>query len=103
MNLPYLRSYRCEYGRWLRARPLRAIDLVDCSHASEPIFEAAFWHVSYGFRPGRGCHDASEHICIRTVFRDSGIILWTAKMHFRVGLFSIMPAYEKAILRKGRM
>jgi RNA-directed DNA polymerase len=28
----------------------------------EPIFEAAFWHVSYGFRPGRGCHGALEHI-----------------------------------------
>ena len=24
----------------------------------EPIFEAAFWPTSYGFRPGRGCHDA---------------------------------------------
>ena len=22
----------------------------------EPIFEATFWHVSYGFRPGRGCY-----------------------------------------------
>jgi len=33
----------------------------------EPIFEAGFWHVSYGFRPGRGCHGALEHIrtCIR--------------------------------------
>ena len=28
----------------------------------EPIFEAGFWHVSYGFRPGRGCHAALEHI-----------------------------------------
>jgi len=28
----------------------------------EPIFEAGFWHVSYGFRPGRGCHGALEHI-----------------------------------------
>ncbi len=28
----------------------------------EPIFEAHFWHVSYGFRPGRGCHGALEHI-----------------------------------------
>lgn len=28
----------------------------------EPIFEAKFWHVSYGFRPGRGCHGALEHI-----------------------------------------
>ena len=28
----------------------------------EPIFEARFWQVSYGFRPGRGCHGALEHI-----------------------------------------
>jgi group II intron reverse transcriptase/maturase len=28
----------------------------------EPIFEATFWHVSYGFRPGRSCHGALEHI-----------------------------------------
>lgn len=33
----------------------------------EPIFEATFWHVSYGFRPGRGCHGALEHI--RTAIR----------------------------------
>ena len=31
-------------------------------HLLEPIFEAHFWHVSYGFRPGRGCHGALEHI-----------------------------------------
>lgn len=28
----------------------------------EPIFEAQFWHVSYGFRPGRSAHGALEHI-----------------------------------------
>lgn len=28
----------------------------------EPILEARFWHVSYGFRPGRGCHGALEHL-----------------------------------------
>ena len=28
----------------------------------EPMFEARFWQVSYGFRPGRGCHGALEHI-----------------------------------------
>lgn len=28
----------------------------------EPILEARFAHVSYGFRPGRGCHGALEHI-----------------------------------------
>lgn len=28
----------------------------------EPIFEAQFWNVSYGFRPGRSTHAALEHI-----------------------------------------
>jgi len=28
----------------------------------EPIFEAQFWNVSYGFRPGRSTHGALEHI-----------------------------------------
>jgi RNA-directed DNA polymerase len=28
----------------------------------EPIFEAQFWPVSYGFRPGRSTHGALEHI-----------------------------------------
>jgi group II intron reverse transcriptase/maturase len=28
----------------------------------EPIFEAQFWHVSYGFRPGRSSHGALEYI-----------------------------------------
>lgn len=28
----------------------------------EPIFEAQFWHVSYGFRPGRNVHGALENI-----------------------------------------
>src|SRR5262249_7471558 len=38
--------------------------VVQCAvkNILEPIFEASFWHVSYGFRPGRGCHGALEHI-----------------------------------------
>ena len=28
----------------------------------EPLFEARFHHVSYGFRPGRSCHGALEHL-----------------------------------------
>ena len=38
--------------------------VVQCAvkNILEPIFEADFWHVSYGFRPGRSCHAALEHI-----------------------------------------
>jgi RNA-directed DNA polymerase len=31
-------------------------------HLLEPIFEAEFYPVSYGFRPKRACRDAVEHI-----------------------------------------
>jgi group II intron reverse transcriptase/maturase len=43
--------------------------IVQCAvkQIIEPLFEARFWHVSYGFRPGRGCHGALEHI--RTALR----------------------------------
>lgn len=38
--------------------------IVQCAvkQIIEPLFEARFWHVSYGFRPGRSCHGALEHI-----------------------------------------
>jgi group II intron reverse transcriptase/maturase len=32
----------------------------------EPLFEARFSHVSYGFRPGRSCHGALVHIRVAT-------------------------------------
>jgi hypothetical protein len=32
--------------------------------------------------------------------RDSGIILWTAKMPFQVELVTIRPVHEKGILRQ---
>ncbi|MGD0232821.1 MAG: group II intron reverse transcriptase/maturase [Syntrophorhabdales bacterium] len=35
----------------------------------EPLFEARFHHVSYGFRPGRSCHGALEHIRVATKSR----------------------------------
>jgi RNA-directed DNA polymerase len=37
----------------------------------EPIFEADFLPVSYGFRPGRACRDALEHI--RNAIRPTGV------------------------------
>lgn len=74
--------YRPSLGRrkWIpkpgqpgKFRPLGIATVTDrvvqCAvkHLLEPIFEATFWHVSYGFRPGRGCHGALEHI--RTAIR----------------------------------
>ena len=38
----------------------------------EPIFEAQFWSVSYGFRPGRSTHGALEHIRMSIQPRKSG-------------------------------
>jgi RNA-directed DNA polymerase len=31
-------------------------------NALEPFWEARFEGISYGFRPGRGCHDAIEKV-----------------------------------------
>jgi len=38
--------------------------IVQCAvkQIIEPLFEARFWQVSYGFRPKRSCHGALEHI-----------------------------------------
>ena len=38
--------------------------IVQCAvkQIIEPLFEAGFWQVSYGFRPKRSCHGALEHI-----------------------------------------
>ena len=39
----------------------------------EPIFEAQFWSVSYGFRPGRSTHGALEHIRMSIQPRERGL------------------------------
>lgn len=39
----------------------------------EPIFEAQFWPVSYGFRPGRSTHGALEHIRMSIQPRKQGL------------------------------
>jgi RNA-directed DNA polymerase len=39
----------------------------------EPIFEAQFWPVSYGFRPGRSTHGALEHIRMSIQPRKRGL------------------------------
>ena len=48
--------------------PTVADRVVQCAvkNILEPIYEARFWQVSYGFRPGRGCHGALEHIRLAT-------------------------------------
>ncbi len=49
-------------------RPLGIPTIVDrcvqamVKNALEPFWETRFEGVSYGFRPGRGCHDASEKV-----------------------------------------
>jgi RNA-directed DNA polymerase len=52
-------------GKW---RPLGIPTILDrclqtrAKNALEPFWEARFEGTSYGFRPGRGCHDALEKI-----------------------------------------
>ena len=65
---PCRRKWIPKPGRPGRFRPLGIPTVKDrvvqgaVKNLLEPIFEAHFWHVSYGFRPGRGCHGALEHI-----------------------------------------
>ena len=65
---PARRKWIPKPGRPGKFRPLGiptvADRVVQCAvkNILEPIFEARFWQVSYGFRPGRGCHGALEHI-----------------------------------------
>ena len=54
-----------------RTRPLGIPTVKDrivqtaVKFALEPIFEARFLPTSYGFRPGRGCHDALREVAQR--------------------------------------
>jgi RNA-directed DNA polymerase len=66
--LPVRRVYIPKRGSSGKRRPLGIPAVVDRVHqarvlnALEPEWEARFESRSYGFRPGRGCHDAIEAI-----------------------------------------
>jgi RNA-directed DNA polymerase len=64
-----------------KLRPLGIPVLIDRAHqarvrnALEPEWEARFEPKSYGFRPGRGCHDAVESI-YTTLHRKTARRVW---------------------------
>jgi RNA-directed DNA polymerase len=66
--LPVRRVYIPKRGSGGKRRPLGIPVIVDRCHqarvvnALEPEWEARFEPKSYGFRPGRGCHDAIRAI-----------------------------------------
>ncbi len=66
--LPVRRVYIPKKGSSTKRRPLGIPVILDRCHqarvvnALEPEWEARFEPRSYGFRPGRGCHDAIEAI-----------------------------------------
>ena len=66
--LPVKRTYIPKAGAKLKLRPLGIPVIFDrvlqarAKNALEPEWEARFETRSYGFRPGRGCHDAIEAI-----------------------------------------
>jgi len=67
--LDLLAERRCQlFIEVVEKRFMVAINLVNhqlltgAFHVGEPIFEAQFWPVSYGFRPGRSTHGALEQI-----------------------------------------
>ena len=41
----------------------------------EPLYESIFSGFSYGFRPGRGCHDALDALYVCIVYRKVNYIL----------------------------
>jgi len=71
--LPVRRVYIPKRGSGTKRRPLGIPVIVDRCHqarvvsALEPEWEARFEPKSYGFRPGRGCHDAI--VAIREVVK----------------------------------
>ena len=66
--LPVRRVYIPKRGSSIKRRPLGIPVILDRCHqarvvnALEPEWEARFEPRSYGFRPGRGCHDAIDAI-----------------------------------------
>ena len=66
--LPVRRVYIPKRGSSTKRRPLGIPVILDRCHqarvvsALEPEWEARFEPKSYGFRPGRGCHDAIDAI-----------------------------------------
>jgi len=65
---PSRRAWIPKSGKPGEFRPLGILTvkdrIVQCAvkQIMEPLFEARFWHVSFGFRPGRSCHAAVELI-----------------------------------------
>jgi hypothetical protein len=66
--LPVRRVYIPKRGSSTKRRPLGIPVIADRVHqarvvnALEPEWEARFDRRSYGFRPGRGCHDAIQAV-----------------------------------------
>ena len=66
--MPVRRVYIPKKGSSTKRRPLGIPVIADRAHqarvvsALEPEWEAKFEPKSYGFRPGRGCHDAIQGV-----------------------------------------
>jgi RNA-directed DNA polymerase len=80
-----------------KQRPLGIPTVVDrclqarVKNALEPRWEAIFEASSYGFRPGRSCHDAISHIA--TLTRQGGHKKWVVDADIKGAFDNIAHAY----------
>src|SRR5437763_13089114 len=80
-----------------KLRPLGIPTIVDrclqarVKNALDPRWEAIFEASSYGFRPGRSCHDAISHIAQLT--RPNGYKKWVLDADIKGAFDNISHAY----------
>lgn len=71
-------------------------------HVLEPIFDQTFHDRSFGFRHGRGCHDALR--CVESLLLEGHVYVVEAdlKSYFRHCFWNIFEAYDAMIRRRLR-
>ncbi len=104
---PARRKWIPKRGKPGKLRPLGIPTVTDrvvqCAvkNILEPIFEARFWHVSYGFRPGRGCHGALALVAVTRAYATTGTDERDAARESLVELGGFARIFEHVIAKWG--